>query len=118
MPNFANPFSGNVQRKMTRGELLRVIRLNIAGEQEAIFLYEAHADACNDKIAAKVFRDIAKEEKVHVHELQTLLYLLDNEEDKAANEGSNEVQEMLHKEVAPELLNVSFENTLSKRATH
>lgn len=118
MPNFANPFNGNVQRKMTRSELLRAIRLDIASEQEAIYLYEAHADACGDKIAAKVFRDIANEEKVHVHELQTLLFLLDNEEGTAANDGAKEIQEMLHVEAAPELMNASFENTLSKRATH
>ena len=42
MPNFANPFQGNVNRKMTNAELMQAIRLDIAGELEAIYLYESH----------------------------------------------------------------------------
>ena len=30
MPNFANPFQGNVNRKMTNAELMQAIRLDIA----------------------------------------------------------------------------------------
>lgn len=118
MPSFANPFNGNVQRKMSRSELLRAIRLDIASEQEAIFLYEAHADACGDTIAAKVFRDIADEEKVHVHELQTLLFLLDKKEGKASTDGAKEIQDMIQEEAGPEITNASFESTLSRRAVH
>ena len=36
MPEFVNPFSGVVPRKMTKGELIRAIRLNIAAEHEAV----------------------------------------------------------------------------------
>lgn len=39
MPNFANPFQGNVNRKMTNAELMQAIRLDIAGELEAIYHY-------------------------------------------------------------------------------
>ena len=42
MPNFANPFQGNVNRKLTNEELMQAIRLDIAGELEAIYVYEAH----------------------------------------------------------------------------
>ena len=44
MPNFANPFQGNVNRKITNAELMQAIRLDIAGELEAIYLYESHID--------------------------------------------------------------------------
>lgn len=98
MPNFPNPFAGNYQRRMTEKELLRAIRQEIAGEQEAIYLYEAHADSCGNALAAKVFRDIAAEEKVHVHELQTLLYMLDKEEYQASNTGASEVMELAGKD--------------------
>jgi len=49
MPEFVNPFSGMApDRKMTNAELIRALRLNIAAEEEAIHLYEAHAVAfCN-----------------------------------------------------------------------
>ena len=35
MPNFANPFQGNVNRKLTKEELIQAVRLDIAGELEA-----------------------------------------------------------------------------------
>jgi uncharacterized protein len=37
MPAFANPFQVNVDRKMTKQELLQAIRFDIANELEAIF---------------------------------------------------------------------------------
>lgn len=42
MPNFANPFQGNVNRIMSNAELMQALRLDIAGELEAIYLYESH----------------------------------------------------------------------------
>jgi rubrerythrin len=36
MPNFANPFQGNVDRKLSNAELMQALRLDIAGELEAI----------------------------------------------------------------------------------
>ena len=38
MPNFANPFQGNVDRKLSNAELMQALRLDITGELEAIFL--------------------------------------------------------------------------------
>ena len=32
MPSFANPFQGNVDRKLTNAELMQALRLDIAGE--------------------------------------------------------------------------------------
>jgi len=52
MPEFLNPFSGVVPRKMTKQELIRAIRLNLSAEQEAIHLYLAHADATDDELAS------------------------------------------------------------------
>lgn len=97
MANFTNPFSGNVSRKMSTQELIRAIRLDIAAEHEAVFIYEAHADACMDPMAEKILRDIAKEEKVHVHELQTVLKLLDAEEVESIKDAEKEVMDMINK---------------------
>ena len=49
MPNFANPFQGNVNRKLTKEELIQAVRLDIAGELEAIYLYDAHVQATDDE---------------------------------------------------------------------
>ena len=58
MPNFANPFQGNVDRKMSGPELMQALRLDIAGELEAIYLYESHYLATDDPAAKAVLADI------------------------------------------------------------
>lgn len=95
MPAFANPFQGNVQRKLTKEELIQAVRLDIAGELEAIYLYDAHVQATDDEIAKKVISDIRDEEKSHVGELMTLLRILDPHEAELFMAGEKEVQEML-----------------------
>lgn len=95
MPNFANPFQGTVPRKMTNAELMNALRLDIAGELEAIFLYDAHVQATDDPAARAVLGDIRDEEKAHVGELITLMRHLDPQEAEAFFEGENEVHEML-----------------------
>ncbi len=95
MPAFANPFQGNVGRKMTKEELIQAIRLDIAGELEAIYLYDAHVQATDDERAKKVIADIRDEEKVHVGELTTLLYALDPVEAEHFAAGAAEVRELL-----------------------
>ena len=95
MPNFANPFQGNVERKLTKQELIQAVRLDIAGELEAIYLYDAHVQATDNVIAKKVISDIRDEEKSHVGELMTLLKILDPHEAELFMEGEKEVREML-----------------------
>ncbi len=95
MPNFANPFQGNVNRKLTKEELIQAVRLDIAGELEAIYLYDAHVQATDDVVAKKVIADIRDEEKAHVGELMTLLRHLDPAEAEHFASGEAEVKEML-----------------------
>lgn len=97
MPNFANPFQGNVPKKMSHEELIQAIRLDIAGELEAIFLYDAHYLATDNEIAKEVLADIRDEEKAHVGELMTLLWQLDPKEATEFTSGEGEVKEMLEK---------------------
>jgi rubrerythrin len=95
MPEFVNPFSGQVpDRKLTLGELVRAIRLNIAAEHEAVHVYMAHADATDHPLAKEVLIDIANEERVHAGEFQRLLEILTGDEDKWMAEGRDEVDEM------------------------
>ncbi|MDF2985981.1 MAG: hypothetical protein K0R50_1491 [Eubacterium sp.] len=95
MPNFANPFQGNVNRKLTKEELIQAIRLDIAGEIEAIYVYDAHVQATDDEIAKKIISDIRDEEKAHVGELMTLLRILDPKEAELFASGEEEVKELL-----------------------
>lgn len=95
MPNFPNPFQGNVNRKISKEELIQAIRLNIAGELEAIFVYDAHVQSTDIEVAKKVISDIRDEEKAHVGELMALLKILDPEEAHHFASGEGEVKEML-----------------------
>jgi len=97
MPEFVNPFSGKVpERKMTREELIRAIRLDIAAEHEAVHLYMAHAQATDDPIAKRVLIDLANEEREHVVEFMRLIEILtDGEETDFLETGFEEVDEML-----------------------
>ena len=95
MPNFPNPFQGNVDRKINKQELIQAIRIDITGELEAIFLYEAHVAATDDPLVKKVLQDIANEEKEHVGELLMLMRHLQPETDTFLEDGSNEVKEMM-----------------------
>ncbi len=95
MPAFANPFQGNVERKLTKEELIQAIRLDIAGELEAIYVYDSHVLATDDPVAKKVIADIRDEEKAHIGELMTLLRHLDPKEAELFASGEEEVKEML-----------------------
>jgi rubrerythrin len=95
MPDFTNPFSGNVpEKKLTHEELVRAIRLDVAAEQEAIHLYMAHAEATNNPLVKKVLIDIANEERVHIGEFERLLQILTGDEDEWIAEGKAEVDEL------------------------
>ena len=98
MPEFVNPFSGMVPKKMTKSELIRAIRLNLAAEEEAVHMYEAIADASDNSLAVKVLQDIADEERVHAGEFQQLLRILLPEEERLLQQGSEEVKELAGEE--------------------
>lgn len=95
MGAFPNPFPGNIERKMSNAELMQALRHDIAGELEAIFLYDAHYHATDDPAAKAVLADIRDEEKVHVGELITLMRHLDTKETALFLDGEEEVKEML-----------------------
>jgi rubrerythrin len=98
MPEFVNPFSGIVpDRTMSDSELLRALRLNLAAEEEAIHLYESHADATDNKLAKAVLHEIADEERVHVGEFQRLISILADDEEQLLDQGAEEVDEMAKK---------------------
>jgi len=96
MPEFVNPFSGaTTGRKLTDSELARALRLDLAAEEEAVHLYQAHADAADNELAKKVLRDIADEERVHAGEFQRLISILQKDEETLLAEGAAEVDEMV-----------------------
>ena len=102
MPEFLNPFSGVVPRKMTKQELIRAIRLNLSAEQEAIHLYLAHADATDDELAKRVLIEVANEERQHVGEFLELLRRLAPDEQEYLDVGRAEVEQIAAALASPE----------------
>jgi rubrerythrin len=70
-----------------------ILRAGIIAEYDAISLYEQMASLTDGDIK-KVLLDIAKEEKEHVGEFETLLLKIDKEHGEAVKEGGKEVEEM------------------------
>ena len=94
MPEFSSPFGSLVpDRKMTHEELVRAIRLNLAAEHEAIYLYMAHAEATDHPLAKEVLIDVANEEREHAGEFMRLLEILTGDEAEWLAEGRAEVDE-------------------------
>ncbi|MFZ5974149.1 MAG: demethoxyubiquinone hydroxylase family protein [Bacillota bacterium] len=71
-----NPFVANVDRTMSNEEVVQALRVDLAGELEAIIVYEAHAHATTDQRVKKVLQHIADEERTHVGELEQLIAIL------------------------------------------
>jgi rubrerythrin len=71
-----------------------ILRLGIVAELDAISLYEQMADMTADSNIKKVLYDIAKEEKTHVGEFQSLLLNLDKEQKDELEAGNKEVEEL------------------------
>jgi len=63
-------------------------------ELDAINLYEQLAAMTQNKDLKTVLMDIAKEEKTHAGEFQTLLLKYDPEQEKELGAGRKEVQEL------------------------
>jgi rubrerythrin len=71
-----------------------ILRLGIIAELDAVSLYEQLAAKTDNEKLKKVFLDVAKEEKEHVGEFQTLLFQIDSEQVEAFEEGKKEVEEL------------------------
>lgn len=96
MPNMPDPFAANLSgKKLTKYDLVQAIRTDIIGELEAIFLYDAHAEASDDPVVKAVLSDIRDEERAHCGELLSLLKYLDPATAEHLASGEDEVKEMM-----------------------
>lgn len=93
MALLGDPFIANLPRTMSTEELTQAIRVDIAGELEAIIGYEAHIMATSDEKVKKILSHIANEERQHVGELQQLLFMLSPNEQQYIQKGIQAVQQ-------------------------
>lgn len=81
----------NVDKEMRDREILRV---GMIAELDAVNLYEQLAAMADDEKIKAVLMDIAKEEKTHMGEFQTLLLRKDKEQVEELAKGKEEVEEL------------------------
>ena len=74
-----------------------ILRAAIIAELDAINLYDQMAALATDKDIKKVLLDIAREEKTHVGEFQTMLLRLDAEQVKEMAHAKAEIKELTGK---------------------
>lgn len=72
-----------------------MLRIGMIAELDAINLYEQLAAVAEDENLRRIFLDIAKEEKTHFGEFQTLLLRKDREQVEELEKGKEEVDELL-----------------------
>ena len=83
--------------KLKKDDLDReILRAGIIAELDAINLYEQMANMTRNGDVKKVLFEIAREEKTHVGEFQTLLLKYDREQLSELEKGKTEVDELLN----------------------
>lgn len=93
MALLGDPFVANLPRPLSNEELIQALRVDIAGELEAIIGYEAHVMATTDERVKKVLTHIANEERRHVGQLQQLLFVLNPGEQQYFDQGLQAIQQ-------------------------
>jgi rubrerythrin len=84
--------------KLKREDLDKeILRAAIIAELDAINLYEQMAGMTRNAAIRKIILDVAKEEKTHVGEFQTLLLMEDGEQEEELGAGRREVEELTTK---------------------
>jgi rubrerythrin len=71
-----------------------ILRAAIIAELDAVNLYEQMAALTENQNIKMILLDIAKEEKTHVGEFQTLLLMNDKQQERELAEGKKEVEEL------------------------
>ncbi len=71
-----------------------ILRTGMIAELDAVSLYEQMAAVTENRKIRKILLDIAREEKTHVGEFQTLLLQKDKEQVKELEKGKKEVEEL------------------------
>lgn len=71
-----------------------ILRLGMIAELDAVSLYEQLAAKTKNKDIKKVLLDIAKEEKTHIGEFETLLFKIDKEQVREMENAKKEIKKI------------------------
>lgn len=91
MVQIGDPMVGTAPHQLTAHELVQALRVDLAGELEAIIGYEAHINAATDPRVKQVLQHISDEEKQHVGKIQQLIALLSPNDEALTQKGRQSV---------------------------
>lgn len=74
-----------------------ILRMAIMAELDATSLYEQMAEMTDNEDLAKVFLDVAKEEKTHIGEFEVMLKRIDKEQVEEYKNAEEEIKELTGK---------------------
>jgi rubrerythrin len=81
--------------KVNKEDLDReILRAGMIAELDAVSFYEQMAALTENDNIRKVLLDIAREEKTHISEFETLLVRIDREQVEESEKGRKEVEEL------------------------
>ncbi|MBN1262932.1 MAG: rubrerythrin [Candidatus Pacebacteria bacterium] len=72
-----------------------ILRAGMIAELDAVSFYEQLAAMTDDERLKEVLLDIAKEEKTHLGEFQTMLLRYDSEQIEELKKGQKEIEELI-----------------------
>ncbi len=75
----------------------QILRLGIIAELDAVNLYEQMASLTKNRKIRETLLDIAREEKAHVGEFESMLFMIDKEQVTEYAKGKKEVEEQFIK---------------------
>jgi len=73
-----------------------ILRVGMIAELDAVSFYEQLSAMTENENIKKVLMDIAKEEKTHVGEFETMLMELDREQAEELEKGKREIKELIN----------------------
>ncbi|KPJ54873.1 rubrerythrin [Parcubacteria bacterium DG_72] len=81
--------------KVSRDQIdKQILRAGMIAELDAVSFYEQMAAMTDNNNIKKVLLDIAKEEKTHIGEFETMLLKLDQEQVQENEEARKEIEEL------------------------
>lgn len=87
--NLKNVAEGDIDKE--------ILRAGIIAELDAVNLYEQMAALTKNENVRAVLMDVAKEEKTHIGEFQSLLLRFDTQQKQELEAGAKEAEEKLSK---------------------
>ena len=84
----------NLEKGTSEDVNKQILRAGMIAELDAVSFYEQMAKMTDDENIKKVLLDIAKEEKTHIAEFETMLLRLDSEQVEENEKGKREIEEL------------------------